>query len=106
MTNFPSPERELLKTVLEPLLEDFSYWFTNAQNLLESEGLTFLSEQEHSQLLQRVKQSQQEVATAKMLFHATNGQAGIEAAMLMPWHQLVAECWQVSSKWRSLKNPL
>ena len=65
MTNFPSPERELLKTVLEPLLEDFSYWFTNAQNLLESEELTFLSEQEHSQLLQRVKQSQQEVATAK-----------------------------------------
>jgi hypothetical protein len=106
MTNFPSPERELLKTVLEPLLEDFSYWFTNAQNLLESEELTFLSEQEHSQLLQRVKQSQQEVATAKMLFHATNGQVGIEAAMLMPWHQLVAECWQVSSKWRSLKNPL
>ncbi|MEY3826974.1 MAG: hypothetical protein RLZZ148_1792 [Cyanobacteriota bacterium] len=106
MTNFPSPERELLKTVLEPLLEDFSYWFTNAQNLLESEELTFLSEQEHSQLLQRVKQSQQEVATAKMLFHATNGQVGIEAAMLMPWHQLVAECWQISSKWRSLKNPL
>ena len=106
MTNFPSTERELLKTVLEPLLEDFSYWFTNAQNLLESEELTFLSEQEHSQLLQRVKQSQQEVATAKMLFHATNGQVGIEAAMLMPWHQLVAECWQISSKWRSLKNPL
>jgi hypothetical protein len=106
MTNFPSPERELLKTVLEPLLEDFSYWFTNAQNLLESEELTFLSEQEHSQLLQRVKQSQQEVATAKMLFHATNGQVGIETAMLMPWHQLVAECWQISSKWRSLKNPL
>jgi hypothetical protein len=104
MSNFQSPEKELLKTVLEPLLQDFNHWFSRAQNLLESERLTFLSQQEQAQLLQRVKQSQQEVVSAQMLFQATGGEVGIESRILVPWHQLVAECWQISLKWRHLKN--
>jgi hypothetical protein len=30
-------ELELLKSVLAPLLEDFQYWFSRAQTLLEAE---------------------------------------------------------------------
>jgi len=37
----------------------------------------------------RVKNAQQEVATAYLLFKTTGGQVGIEAKMLLPWHQLV-----------------
>ncbi|MCP2730827.1 DUF2605 family protein [Limnofasciculus baicalensis] len=29
-------------------------------------------------------------------------QVGIEPATLLPWHRLVAECWEVSRRWRSL----
>jgi hypothetical protein len=30
-----------------------------------------------------------------MLFTATDQQVGIDMATVMPWHQLVTECWGV-----------
>jgi hypothetical protein len=95
-------EQELLKSVLQPLLEDFQYWFSRSRTLLESEDITFLSDQQQSELLGKVKEAQQEVSTAQMLFQATDGKVGIETATLLPWHQLVSECWQVSMRWRSI----
>ncbi|MFM7908402.1 MAG: DUF2605 domain-containing protein, partial [Microcystis sp.] len=75
---FPSQpaENELLKTILEPLLEDFTYWFSRSRLLLESERLSFLSLEEQNDLLARVKNAQQEVATAHLLFKTTGGQVG------------------------------
>ena len=101
----PQPtEKELLQSLLAPLLDDFQYWFARSRSLLESEEITFLSHQQQSDLLERVKQAQQEVSTAQMLFQVTGSQVGLEVATLMPWHQLVGECWQVSMRWRSLKS--
>ena len=97
-------EKELLKTVLKPLLEDFQYWFERSRSLLESEQMSFFSSQEQAELLARIIQSQKEVQTAQMLFQATEGAAGIDSKMLLPWHQLVAECWNVAQKWREFKN--
>jgi hypothetical protein len=95
-------EPELLRTVLQPLLEDFQYWFTRSRDFLETEQLSFMSEEEQSTLLARVKQAQEEVNAAKMLFTATDGEVGIDMTTLMPWHQLVTECWKVAMKFRSL----
>lgn len=92
------PGTELLKTVLEPLLEDFQYWFTRSREFLETERLSFMSEQEQSDLLLRVKQAQDELNTAKMLFTATDEQVGIDMATVRTWHLLVAECWKVSMR--------
>jgi hypothetical protein len=97
-------EKELLKTVLEPLLDDFQYWFKRSRSLLESEQMSFLSTQEQARLLEKIIQSQQEVQTAKMLFQATEGAAGIDSRMLLPWHQLVAECWNIAQRRRESKN--
>lgn len=94
------PEPELLKTVLQPLLEDFQYWFARSRDFLETERLSFMSHEEQSDLLLRVKQAQEKVNTAKMLFSATDGQVGIEMETLMPWHQLVTECWKVTMRFR------
>ncbi|NEP60488.1 MAG: DUF2605 domain-containing protein [Symploca sp. SIO2G7] len=101
----PQPsEKELLQNLLTPLLDDFQYWFSQSRSLLESEEITFLSKQQQTELLTRVKQAQQEVSTAQMLFQATGRQVGLEIATLMPWHQLVSDCWQVAMRWRSLKS--
>lgn len=97
-------EKELLKTVLEPLLEDFQYWFERSRNLLESESMPFLEREEQAQLLARIIQAQQEVQTAKMLFKATDGSAGIDSKMMLPWHRLVAQCWNIAQKWREVKS--
>ncbi len=98
-------EKELLKTVLEPLLEDFQYWFGRSRTLLESSQMSFLTAQEQAELLARIVHSQQEVQTAKMLFQATGGLAGIDSKMMLPWHQLVAECWNVAQRFREDKQP-
>lgn len=91
----------MLKTILQPLLEDFQYWFARSRTLLETEQLDFLGVQEQTKLLERVKQAQEEVNTAKMLFNATQGQVGIDMATLMPWHQLLSECWKVAMRFRT-----
>ncbi|MEM9164794.1 MAG: DUF2605 family protein, partial [Cyanobacteria bacterium P01_F01_bin.4] len=50
---YPS-DPELLKAVLEPLLEDFQYWFGRSVQLLESEKIPFFSVQEQQNLLQKI----------------------------------------------------
>jgi len=104
-SNFNAPEPELLKTLLEPLLEDFQYWFGRSRTLLESQTIEFLGKDKQADLLERVKQAQQQVSTAQMLMKVTDNQVGVETAVLMPWHQLVTECWQVAIQFR-LENPL
>lgn len=106
MENSPVPEQELLKTLLKPLLEDFQYWFGRSRSFLETERISFLTIDQQSDLLARVKQAQQEVQTAQMLFQATDGQVGIESATLMPWHHLVTECWQIAMQWRTTNGSL
>lgn len=99
MHSSESTEKELLRKVLLPLLEDFTYWFSRSSTLLESETMPFLSPDEQGNLLLRLKQAQAEVQTATMLFKMTN--AGIDTQVLVPWHKLVGECWQVSRQWRT-----
>lgn len=94
------PDPNLLKSVLQPLLEDFQYWFGRSRSLLESERMSFLSDEQQADLLDRVRQAQQEVSTAQMLFQATGAQVGVETSTLMPWHNLVTECWQVAMRFR------
>ncbi|WOB42514.1 DUF2605 domain-containing protein [Thermoleptolyngbya oregonensis NK1-22] len=100
MSGSSTPEPDLLKALLEPLLEDFQYWFERSQTLLESQPISFLSNEQQADLLARVLQAQREVQTAKLLLKATGGKVGVEAAVMVPWHSLVTECWQVSSRFR------
>ena len=97
-------EKQLLKTVLEPLLEDFQYWFGRSRTLLESEQMPFFTAQEQTEFLARLVYAQKEVQTAQMLFKATDGVAGVDSKMLLPWHQLVAECWDVARRLRENKQ--
>jgi len=104
MDNPAASEQELLATILPPLLDDFSHWFERAIKLLGGQRLTFLTEEEQNGLLERVIQARQEVQTARILFLATNQQAGVEMKVLMPWHQLVMECWQVGLRSRQRED--
>ncbi|MBD1846994.1 DUF2605 domain-containing protein [Cyanobacteria bacterium FACHB-63] len=104
MFNSNSPDPDLLKTVLEPLLDDFQYWFSRSRTLLETETLFFLSPKEQANLLDRVIQTQQEVSAVQALLKATDGQAGVDTSVLVTWHHLVSECWQVSMKLRSQRS--
>jgi len=106
MLPFQPKENEILKTVLEPLLEDFQYWFKQSRSLLESEQLTFLSEREKARLLDRIKKAQQEVNATQMLLKATDGKERVDLQTLIPCHQLVVESWEVSKRWREEKKAI
>jgi hypothetical protein len=95
------PDPNLLKSILQPLLEDFQYWFGRSRSLLETERLTFLSPEQQDDLLARICHAQQEVNTTQMMFQATGGMVGVETSTLVPWHNLVTECWQVAMRFRA-----
>lgn len=102
----PYPEPDFLKNLLEPLLDDFQYWFRRSRSLLESHEIEFLGKEKQEDLLRRVKQAQQEVEAAQMMMKVTNGQVGLDIAVLMPWHRLVTECWQVGMRFRMENSQL
>lgn len=98
--SFTEPnDRKLLKKILEPLLEDFQYWFARSRSLLENERIHFLSEAEQTDLLDRVKSAQQEVQTTKMMFKVMEGQVGVTLTTLTPWHRLVTISRQIAYRW-------
>lgn len=103
MVNPYPDEKELLKTILEPLLEDFDHWFARSRSLLETQRLSFFTPVQQENLLNRVKQAQGEVTCAKLMFQATDEQVGVEMKVLMPWHNLVTECWQVAQRHRQIQ---
>ncbi|WP_030006567.1 DUF2605 domain-containing protein [Picosynechococcus sp. NKBG042902] len=100
----PADEKQLLKAVLAPLLDDFLYWFDLSLTALEKKSLSFMAPAEQEDLIARIRQAQGEVMATKSLFQATDGNAGVDFQVLMPWHQLVSECWQVAQKRRQLEG--
>ncbi len=105
MFNAPLPtDPDLLKNLLDPLLEDFQYWFERSYTLLENERMEFMEPEEQQNLLNRVMEMRQSVGAMQSLVGATNGQAGVDMKVLMDWHRLVHECWGVSMKHRQSKE--
>lgn len=94
------PSGTMVQTVLEPLLDDFQYWFSEAEALLASPKAEALATGEKEALAAQLTAAQKEVATARTLLLATEGQAGVDTAVVMGWHQLVARCWQVARQLR------
>jgi hypothetical protein len=100
-TDFSDPE--LLKSLLVPLLEDFEFWFERSETLLAGATLLGTAAADQAALLTRVEQAHQELRTVRSLFSLTEGQAGVDTSVLLIWHKLVTECWQVASLHRQLQ---
>ncbi|MGF1499981.1 MAG: DUF2605 domain-containing protein [Elainellaceae cyanobacterium] len=99
--NGSNPSRsDLLQAVLQPLLDDFKYWFEQSRSLLENNDLPNLTDEAQADLLSRVVQAQQEVGVATTLFKTTGGQVGVDMPVVQQWHELVNECWQVAMQYR------
>lgn len=96
----PPDEPAVLKAVLVPLLDDFKYWFSEAEKLLANGQIPFLSAEEQGELQEQVRTAQAEVGTAKLLVQVTDGRVGIDHSALIPWHQLMLRCWQVAAQFR------
>lgn len=91
---------DLLPQVLEPLLEDFKYWFDRSQQFLSSHRLTFLEESQQADLLRRVEETQKSIAAATTMFQLSEKKVAIDPALVMEWHQLLMECQGVAMRYR------
>lgn len=89
-----------MQQVLEPLLEDFIYWFDRSISMIENERLSFMTEAEQAELLSRVKEKLREVQSANLLFKATDKQVGVDVKAMVPWHQLLMECQAIAIRHR------
>lgn len=98
------PDPELLKALLEPLLEDFDYWLTRSETLLETTRMSFLPTEMQADVLLRVQRTLKEIQAARSLFRATDGQVGVEVSLLMEWHHLVTECWRIAIQHRQSEH--
>ncbi|MEM6837170.1 MAG: DUF2605 domain-containing protein [Cyanobacteria bacterium P01_C01_bin.120] len=97
--NFDSadrPEKPVVQAILEPLLDDFQYWFGETKQLLNSPKADCLAKRDRQDLVEELTEAEQSVGTAKTLMLATGGKAGVELSVVTQWHQLVAKCWQTS----------
>lgn len=102
MFNSNLPESsDLLKNVLEPLLDDFTYWFGRSRSLLENERIEFLSDEEQTDLLNRVQSAAESVRATQTMIKLTDNRAGVDTSVLLSWHQLVTECWKVAMRHRA-----
>lgn len=90
------PEQPLMQAVLEPLLNDFQYWFGETEALLRSPKADCLTETDRQALVQELDEARQAVDTTKVLMLATGGQAGVDLSVVTQWHQLVNKCWQTA----------
>jgi hypothetical protein len=99
MSNTASPDPEMLRQILEPLLEDFVYWFSRAQSLLTKERLNFMDAESQVDLLSRVENALKEVSVAKSLFKVTGHQVGVDMATMRPWHDLLIQCQGVGMRY-------
>ena len=90
------PDKPIVQEILEPLLDDFQYWFGETQSLLDSPQADCLAASDRQALIQALSEAQQAVATARTLMLATSGHAGVDMAVVTQWHQLVNKCWQTS----------
>jgi hypothetical protein len=106
MQSLPPPDgAAILKAVLVPLLDDFQYWFSEAAMLLGRGPILDLSAAEQADLQEQVLMAQAEVGSAKLLVQGTDGKVGIDHAALIPWHQQMLRCWQISAQFRQSQLP-
>ena len=91
---------ELLPQVLEPLLEDFRYWFDRSHQLLANTRIHFLSESDQADLLRRLEEAQKELATSTTMFHLSDKKVAIDPVVVMNWHKLLMECQAVGMRYR------
>jgi len=103
MTNASAAEIELMQSLLEPLLEDFKFWFGRSLELLEREQLNFMTAETQADLITRVRNVMGEVNAASALYKITDKQVGVDVTSITSWHRLLMECQGMGMRYRQSK---
>mgnify|MGYP005849658181 CR=1 FL=1 len=101
-----SAEIELMQSLLEPLLEDFRYWFTRSLDLLEKEHLSFMTADTQAEFTEKIRSIIGEVNAASSLFQVSGKQVGVDVASITSWHRALMECQAMGMQYRQSRQTL
>lgn len=95
-------ELELMRQILDPLIEDYHYWLGRSQRFLEEEENLdeFLSVEEQSVLAARIQEAQGELQAAESLYKLSGSEVGIDPGIMAKWHRLLMECAELGRQFR------
>ncbi len=98
-------ELELMRQILDPLIQDYHYWLGRSQRFLAEENLAeLISADEKTSLLNRILEAQSELQVAESLYKLSNTEVGIDPGLMAKWHRLLMECAELGRQFRQ-SNP-
>lgn len=98
-------ELELMRQILDPLIQDYHYWLGRSQRFLSEENLTgLISTEEKTLLMNRILEAQSELQVAESLYKLSNTEVGIDPGLMAKWHRLLMDCAELGRQFRQ-RNP-
>ncbi len=90
----------LMDGLLGSLLVDFEHWFARGQVLLTHCPEAVMAESERQALASRLSLAAKELAATRSIRAAAPTSLVLEIETLAPWHRLVLDVWNLSSRLR------
>ncbi len=90
----------LMDGLLGSLLVDFEHWFARGQVLLTHCPEAVMAEGERQALASRLSLAAKELAATRSIRAAAPTSLVLEIETLAPWHRLVLDVWNLSSRLR------
>ena len=89
---------ELLKSLLDSLLNDFNHWFKRGQELLTACPDSVMTRVEREAMGVRIDEGLKAITATRALVNATPAAMAISMEAMPPWHQLVTEVWVLAAR--------
>ncbi|MGC6482817.1 MAG: DUF2605 domain-containing protein [Synechococcus sp.] len=93
------PEADaLLGTLLDSLLNDFTYWFHRGDELLAVCPDQVMAPEQRQAMAARLAQGRQAITATRALIDASPQAMAVSTGAMAPWHQLVTEVWALAAR--------
>ena len=96
----PEEAGALLDQLLDPLLEDFSFWFARGAVLLEHCPDSVMAAAERRAMAEALETSARALVAARCLRAAAPESLAVDLEAMAPWHRLVMRCWALAARMR------
>jgi hypothetical protein len=91
---------ELLDQLLDPLLDDFAFWFGRGRVLLEHCPDAVMPPEERAALAEELESGGKTLLAARSLRAAAPVSMALDLQAMAPWHHLVMRCWALAARLR------
>ena len=88
----------MMSSLLDSLLNDFSYWINRGEELLTTCPDSVLDLEERNEMAAKLVEGRKAIVATRSLVSATPSAMAISMEAMAPWHQLVMEVWALGAR--------